>query len=436
MAEILPEDGFAGTLIGRVQTPAGPSVVAVRQDGVFDITATAATVADLCNAADPVALARSTGERLGSLDDVVHALLAPIDLQAIKAAGVTFAVSLLERLIEEHSKGDLSRAETVRGELKSIIGVDITTIKPGTPEAEALKKTLVARGAWSPYLEVGIGPYAEIFTKAPPMAAVGYGAEIGIRPDSDWNNPEPEVTLIVSAKGKIVGATLGNDVNLRDMEGRSALLLGIAKDNNASCSIGPFVRLFDQTFTLDDVRKAKVELEVTGPDQFRLRGSSDLSKISRDPTDLVTPRHGQAASISRRHGADDRHAVRADRGAQAGRGRLHPHGGRPGLDPLAQARHAHQSGQSLRQDRAVDVRHFGPDAQSRGARTAEMTGELWQPARFDAAREDRRQGGLAGRADEGRAGARREAAAGAQLLHHPGTRACDDRRRKRPRTTS
>src|SRR5690242_6865333 len=293
VAEILPEDGFAGTLVGRVQTPAGPSVVAVRQDGVFDISAAAPTVADLCNAADPVAVARSKGEKLGSLDDIVHALLAPIDLQAIKAAGVTFAVSLLERLIEEHSKGDLSRAETVRGELNKIIGVDITTIKPGTPEAEALKKTLVARGTWSPYLEVGIGPYAEIFTKAPPMSAVGYGAEIGIRPDSDWNNPEPEVTLIVSAAGKIVGATLGNDVNLRDLEGRSALLLGIAKDNNASCAIGPFIRLFDETFTLDHVREAKVDLEVTGPDQFRLRGSSDLSKISRDPTDLVTHAMGK-----------------------------------------------------------------------------------------------------------------------------------------------
>ena len=287
MAEILPEDGTAGTLVGRVNTPVGPSVVAVRADGVFDITAAAATVADLCNAPDPVALARSKGGRLGTLDELVPSLLAPIDLQAIKAAGVTFAVSLLERLIEEHAKGDPSRAEQVRKELNSIIGADVTTIKPGSPEAEALKKTLTARGAWSPYLEVGIGPYAEIFTKAPPMAAVGYGAEIGIRPDSDWNNPEPEVTLIVSAKGKIVGATLGNDVNLRDMEGRSALLLGIAKDNNASCSIGPFVRLFDATFTLDDVRKAKVELEVTGPDQFHLRGSSDLSKISRDPTDLV-----------------------------------------------------------------------------------------------------------------------------------------------------
>ena len=293
MAEILPEDGTAGTLIGRVQTAAGPSVVAVRKDGVFDVTAAAPTVADLCNAADPVVLARSKGERLGTLDELVPSLLAPIDLQAIKAAGVTFAVSLLERLIEEHAKGDLSRAEQVRKALNSIIGADVTTIKPGSPEAEALKKTLTARGAWSPYLEVGIGPYAEIFTKAPPMAAVGYGAEIGIRPDSDWNNPEPEVTLIVSAKGKIVGATLGNDVNLRDMEGRSALLLGIAKDNNASCSIGPFVRLFDATFTLDDVRKAKVELEVTGPDQFRLRGSSDLSKISRDPTDLVAHAMGK-----------------------------------------------------------------------------------------------------------------------------------------------
>ena len=285
--EILPEDGTAGTLVGRVSTPAGPCVVAVRADGVFDITATAATAADLCNAADPVALARSAGKRLGSLEELIPSLLAPIDLQAIKAAGVTFAVSLLERLIEEHAKGDPTRAETVRGELNSIIGADVTTIKPGSPEAEALKKSLMARGAWSPYLEVGIGPYAEIFTKAPAMAAVGYGAEIGIRSDSEWNNPEPEVTLVVNAKGRIVGATLGNDVNLRDMEGRSALLLGIAKDNNASCALGPFVRLFDDSFTIDDVRKAKVELEVTGPDQFRLRGASDLSKISRDPENLV-----------------------------------------------------------------------------------------------------------------------------------------------------
>jgi fumarylacetoacetate (FAA) hydrolase family protein len=292
-SDILPDDGTAGTLIGRVQRRAGPSVVSVRADGVFDITAAVPTIADLCNAADPVSLARSTGERIASLEEILDRLLAPIDLQAIKAAGVTFAVSLLERLIEEHAKGDPSRAEQVRSELNEIIGADVTAIKPGSPEAEALKKTLMARDAWSPYLEVGIGPYAEIFTKAPPMAAVGHGAEIGIRADSHWNNPEPEVTLIVNARAEIVGATLGNDVNLRDIEGRSALLLGQAKDNNASCAIGPFVRLFDATFALDDVRQAKVELEVTGPDQFRLRGQSDLSRISRDPTELVAHAMGK-----------------------------------------------------------------------------------------------------------------------------------------------
>ncbi|HTG22951.1 MAG TPA: fumarylacetoacetate hydrolase, partial [Reyranella sp.] len=254
-SDILPDDGTAGTLIGRVWRkgkPSGPSVVAVRADGLYDITAAAPTVADLCNAPDPVALVRhTTGDRLGTLKEHLGDLLAPIDLQAIKAAGVTFAVSLLERLIEEHAKGDPARAEQVRKELNQIIGADVSTIKPGSPEAEALKKTLLARDAWSPYLEVGIGPYAEIFTKASAMAAVGYGAEIGIRADSDWNNPEPEVTLVVNARGQIVGATLGNDVNLRDIEGRSALLLGQAKDNNASCAIGPFIRLFDSTFSLD-----------------------------------------------------------------------------------------------------------------------------------------------------------------------------------------
>ena len=292
-SDILPDDGTAGTLIGRVQGRVGPSVVSIRADGVFDITAAVSTMADLCNAVDPVSLARSKGERIGSLEEVLDHLLAPIDLQAIKAAGVTFAVSLLERLIEEHAKGDPSRAEQVRKELNEIIGADVTAIRPGSLEAEVLKKTLMARDAWSPYLEVGIGPYAEIFTKAPPMAAVGHGAEIGIRADSHWNNPEPEVTLIVNARAEIVGATLGNDVNLRDIEGRSALLLGQAKDNNASCAIGPFVRLFDATFALDDVRQAKVELEVTGPDQFRLRGQSDLSRISRDPTELVAHAMGE-----------------------------------------------------------------------------------------------------------------------------------------------
>jgi fumarylacetoacetate (FAA) hydrolase family protein len=228
------------------------------------------------------------GERLGSLDTAIEAgrLLAPCDLQAIKAAGVTFATSLVERVIEERAKGDPAAAAKVREELKGVFG-DLGAIRPGSPEAAEAKALLQREGLWSQYLEVGIGPDAEVFTKAQPMSAVGYGAEIGLHPKSVWNNPEPEIVLAASSRGEIVGASLGNDVNLRDFEGRSALLLSKAKDNNASCAIGPFVRLFDETFGLDDVRAAEVELIVEGADNFRLEGASSMSQISRDPLDLV-----------------------------------------------------------------------------------------------------------------------------------------------------
>ncbi len=300
----LPEDGCAGTLIGRAGAPGsppGPSVVAIRADGVWDISRAAPTCSALLNADDPVGLVRSAreGVRLGSLDEVLANsapdardarkayLLAPVDLQALKACGVTFASSMLERVIEEQAKGDPSRAESIRGTISREIGVSLSGIVPGSAEAERLKQALIRRNLWSQYLEVGIGPYAEVFSKSQPMSAVGTGSEIGIHPESVWNNPEPEIVLIVNAAGRIVGAALGNDVNLRDFEGRSALLLGRAKDNNASCAIGPFIRLFDETFGLDDVRKAEVRLEVRGDDRFRMDGRSSMSKISRDVTDLV-----------------------------------------------------------------------------------------------------------------------------------------------------
>ena len=288
-ADILPVDGCAGTLVGRIWTD-GPRVVAVRDDGLFDLSRLAPTMSDLVDLPDAAgAVGGHAGERLCGLDEALArgALLAPCDLAAIKAAGVTFADSLIERVIEERAKGDAAAANALRAELTGLLGGSLTGLKPGSPAAMALKAALIERGLWSQYLEVGIGPDAEIFTKAQPMSAVGCGAQIGLHPKSEWNNPEPEVVLACSSRGEAVGAALGNDVNLRDFEGRSALLLSKAKDNNASCAIGPFIRLFDASFGIDDVRRMSVRLSVTGTDGFSVEGENALSRISRDPLDLV-----------------------------------------------------------------------------------------------------------------------------------------------------
>ncbi|MCX5496284.1 fumarylacetoacetate hydrolase family protein [Kaistia dalseonensis] len=298
----LPEDADQAVLVGRVFRPDldGPSVAVLRDGQLIDITAMAVTMRDLCESQDPAHFATTAdGEIIGSFEDILANtpietrdpalpyLIAPIDLQAVKAAGVTFVVSMLERVIEEQARGLPERAVAIRSEIQATIGDDLAALKPGSEQAAALKQLLIEKGMWSQYLEVGIGPDAEIFSKAQPMSAVGHLAEIGIHPISNWNNPEPEMVLVVSSSGKIVGATLGNDVNLRDVEGRSALLLSKAKDNNASASIGPMIRLFSETFSLDDVRSTEVRLTVDGEDGFRMDGSSAMSKISRDPEDLV-----------------------------------------------------------------------------------------------------------------------------------------------------
>ncbi|OPG69870.1 fumarylacetoacetate hydrolase [Pseudomonas ogarae] len=298
----LPVDGVTGTLIGRAWVPgriAGPSPIALRSDGVFDLSDRFATLSDLLETESPLAAVRQTpGTFIASVEALLAntgpdadpnkpSLLPPLDLQVIKAAGVTFAASMIERVIEEQAGGDAAKAEAVRATVHSVIGDNLRTIVPGSEQAMRLKDLLIEQGMWSQYLEVGIGPDAEIFTKAPVLAAVGSGSRIGIHPISQWNNPEPEVVLAVNSRGQIHGATLGNDVNLRDIEGRSALLLSKAKDNNASCAIGPFIRLFDEHFSLDDVRECVVDLQVHGEDGYRLHGSSSMNQISRDPQDLA-----------------------------------------------------------------------------------------------------------------------------------------------------
>lgn len=286
--------------VGRIWRPdVGPCVVMVRGQDVVDITSRdIPTMQALLDHDNPADVARSAmGQVVCTLSDLVTPkakgdqnvlrLLAPPDLQAIKASGVTFAKSMVERVIEERAAGDAALAQDIRNRVGAVIGDSLHGINPGSPKAMQVKEALQAEGLWSQYLEVGIGPDAEIFTKCPPMAAVGWGADVGLHPISNWNNPEPEIVLAVNARGIIQGATLGNDVNLRDVEGRSALLLGKAKDNNASCAIGPFVRLFDANFTLDHVRQCTVELHVSGQDGFELSGHSSMSEISRDPADLV-----------------------------------------------------------------------------------------------------------------------------------------------------
>lgn len=278
----LPADLENGLFVGRIRTALGPSPIVVRNGVAQDASRHAATVSDLLTRR---LFDLPASAAIGAVTD--HTLLSPIDLQVVKASGVTFAVSAIERVIEERARGEATAAAAIRQRLEVHVGAGIRSVVPGSADAALLKDALIADGMWSQYLEVAIGPDAEIFTKSPVLSTIGWGGQIGVRSDSSWNNPEPEIVLVMDGRGTPVGATLGNDINLRDFEGRSALLLGKAKDNNASCSLGPLIRIFDDSFSMDDVRQAEIDLEIDGPDDYHLKGRSSMNQISRDPEELV-----------------------------------------------------------------------------------------------------------------------------------------------------
>lgn len=304
ITDVLPKDR-EGLYVGRIWDPVRELPVPVLfSDGyLWDASLLAPSSSEVLELEDAARLLRGLkGDApLWAINDVTlesegdlssPRLLAPVDLQVIKACGVTFVGSMVERVIEERAGGNPQTAAEIRESMQTEVGVDLASVIPGSEEAATVKRALRARGWWSQYLEVGLGPDPEVFTKAPVLSSVGSGTDIGVPTFSSWNNPEPELVIVADSNGRMVGVTLGNDVNLRDVEGRSALLLGMAKDNNRSTALGPFIRLFDDNFTVEQARVLEITLRVDGPEGYSLKGLNSVSALSRSFEDLISATYG------------------------------------------------------------------------------------------------------------------------------------------------
>jgi 2-dehydro-3-deoxy-D-arabinonate dehydratase len=172
----------------------------------------------------------------------LHPLIAPIEDQEVWAAGVTYFRSRTARMEESQVGGGQSFYDRV-----------YTAERP------------------------------ELFFKSTPHRTVGPGSPVRIRYDSKWNVPEPELTLLVSPKGKILGYTVGNDMSSRDIEGENPLYLPQAKVYDGSCALGPGILVTNGPLP----PTTAIQLTIRRAGEVAFTDATSLAAMKRNPAELV-----------------------------------------------------------------------------------------------------------------------------------------------------
>ncbi|MCA9084441.1 MAG: fumarylacetoacetate hydrolase family protein [Planctomycetaceae bacterium] len=211
---------------------------------VLDLTQVSSchSLSDILHSEDPAGLARfllRPDSQLIPFDDLQF--MAPIDAQEVWAAGVTYKRSQIARMEESES------------------------------------------GA-SHYDKVYDADRPELFMKATPGRVSGPGQPVRVRSDSQWSVPEPEFTLVINPRGKIVGYTIGNDMSARDIEGENPLYLPQAKVYRQCAGLGPCVLLADRPL---DLPGTQIELIIERSGQEVFKGTTDLTQLHRTVEELA-----------------------------------------------------------------------------------------------------------------------------------------------------